>query len=126
MAKQLVQFDAVLDLTELDRALQRRGLAPGGAVQKFVDSEVIRYCEPKVPMATGYLSHDAPIIGSVIGEGFVVYAAPYAANMYYNPQYHFRTDHHPEAGAYWFERAMAEHKDDIVLGAAAIAGGRKG
>lgn len=32
----------------------------------------------------------------------------------------------PDRGAYWFERAMAEHKDDVIREAAALAGGRPG
>ena len=32
----------------------------------------------------------------------------------------------PDRGAYWFERTMAEHKDDVIREAAALAGGRPG
>lgn len=115
-----IKFDAKLDLSDLQDALERRGLYPGGEVQRFIDSEVIRYCDPKVPFATGVLK-DSALTASGIGEGFIVYATPYARKMYYNPQFSFNEA--PERGAYWFERAMAEHKDDIAAGAAALAGG---
>lgn len=115
-----LQFDAVLKMDDLQKILDRRGLGAGGTVQKFVDSEVIRYCDPKVPFRTGTLKSSA-LTASVVGEGLVVYATPYARRLYYNPQYNFNEA--PERGAYWFERAMAEHKDDIVRGAAALAGG---
>lgn len=115
-----VTFDATLELSELTDALAKRGLCPGGAVQRFVDQEVIRYCDPKVPFDTGMLK-DSALTASLIGEGMIVYATPYAKKLYNNPQFNFNQA--PERGAYWFERAMAEHKDDIVRGAAALAGG---
>lgn len=116
-----LQFDAVLKMDGLQDILDRRGLGTGGRVQKFVDSEVIRYCDSKVPFRTGVLK-DSALTASVVGEGLVVYSAPYARKMYFNPQFSFNEA--PERGAYWFERTMAEHKDDIVRGAAALAGGR--
>jgi len=115
-----VEFDARLDLSDLNHALQRRGLYPGGEVQRFVDHEVILCCDPFVPMDTGTLKNSAPL-ASLIGQGFIVYDTPYASDMYYNPQYNFQGA--PTRGAYWFERAMAEHRDDIIAGAAALAGG---
>ena len=42
-----LQFNARLELSELDTLLTRRGLTPGGGVQKVVDSAVLRYCAPK-------------------------------------------------------------------------------
>lgn len=118
-----LKFDARVDLSGLNTILEERGLTPGGQVQAFVDSEVIRYCDPKVPFKTGALK-DSALTASVIGEGMVVYATPYAAKMYYNPQFNFNGA--PERGAYWVERMEAEHLDDIVNGAAALAGGRPG
>lgn len=114
------QFDARLEMPEISEILARRGLQAGGAVQQFIDSEVIRYCDPKVPFRTGALK-DSALIASVIGEGIVVYATPYARRMYYNPKFNFNGA--PERGAFWFPRMLAEHKDDILRGAAAIAGG---
>lgn len=124
---------------------------PGGKVQKFIDSEVIRLCDPKVPFATGVLKHSA-ITASVIGQGMVVYATPYARYLYYGEVYgpnipRYEADElagfwsppgkkkhptgrkltyngAPERGAFWFERMKAESGDDIIQGAAALAGGR--
>jgi hypothetical protein len=118
--KMTFQFDARLEMPEISEILARRGLQAGGAVQQFIDSEVIRYCDPKVPFRTGALK-DSALIASVIGEGIVVYATPYARRMYYNPKFNFNGA--PERGAFWFPRMLAEHKDDILRGAAAIAGG---
>ena len=116
-----LQFNARLELSDLDALLTRRGLTPGGAVQKVVDRAVLRYCAPKVPFATGPLKGSA-ITASAVGDGLLVYATPYARRLYYHPEYNFQGA--PDRAAYWFERAMAEHKDDVVREAAAAAGGR--
>lgn len=145
------EINARLELDDLDDILARRGLQPGGKVQKVVDEAVLRYCAPKVPFDTGYLIRSA-ITASAIGEGLIVYATPYARYLYYGEVYGpnipifeggelagFRSPKGqkkhptgrpltyrgaPERGAYWFERMKAEHKDDIVQEAAAAAGGK--
>ena len=146
-----IHYNARLELDDLKDALKKRGLTPGGKVQKVVDSEVLRYCDPKVPFATGTLKSSA-ITASAVGDGLLVYATPYARYLYYGEVYGpnipileggvlvgFRSppvkhptgrkltyNGAPERGAYWFERAMAEHKDDVIREAAALAGGRPG
>lgn len=146
-----IRYNARLDLDGLRDALEARGLKPGGKVQKFIDSEVIRLCDPKVPFATGVLKHSA-IIASVIGQGMVVYATPYARYLYYGQVYGPNIPRYeagelagfwsppgkkkhptgrkltyngaPERGAFWFERMKAESGEDIIRGGAALAGGR--
>lgn len=146
-----LQFDAKLDLRGLNTALARRGLTPGGKVQCAVDEAVLRYCDPKVPFDTGALKGSA-ITASAVGDGLIVYATPYARYLYYGEVYGpnipiyengvlvgFRSPAQkyptgreltyqgaPERGSFWFERAMAEHKNDVVREAAALAGGRCG
>ena len=147
------EINARLELDGLDKILAKRGLAPGGRVQKVVDNAVLLYCAPKVPFDTGYLVRSA-IQASAIGQGLIVYATPYARYLYYGEIYgpnipifeggelagfcspKGKKKHPtgrplsyrgaPERGAYWFERAMAEHKNDIIEEAAAAAGGRPG
>ena len=146
-----IKYNARLDLDGLQDALEARGLKPGGKVQKFIDSEVIRLCDPKVPFRTGVLKH-SPMIASVIGQGLVIYATPYARYLYYGQVYGPNIPRYeagelagfwsppgkkkhptgrkltyngaPERGAFWFERMKAERGDDIIRGAAALAGGR--
>mgnify|MGYP000793250637 FL=1 len=91
-------------------------------------------------------------MASAIGDGMIVYATSYARYLYYGEVYgpnipifeggelagFFSPPHKyptgrpltyngaPDRGAYWFERAMAEHKDDVIREAAALAGGRPG
>lgn len=144
-----VHYDAVLKMDDLEEILARRGLEPGGKVQRCISSEVIRYCDPKVPFETGALKGSV-ITASVPEEGLIVYATPYARYLYYGevygpnipirdggvvtgfyspPKKHptgraLTYNGAPERGAHWFDRAMAEHREDVVRAAAAMAGGK--
>lgn len=84
------------------------------AVQKMVDSEVLRQSDPYVPMRTGMLKKSG-ILGTVIGEGVVKYIAPYARQNYYTNAGRGRegTQNGGLRGKYWFERMKADHKDEI-------------
>ena len=147
------EINARLELDDLNAILAKRGLAPGGRVQKVVDNAVLHYCAPKVPLDTEYLIRSA-ITASVIGQGLIVYSAPYARYLYYGEIYgpnipifeggelagwrspkgkkkhptgrKLTYQGAPERGALWFERMKAEHRDDIIEEAAAAAGGRPG
>lgn len=82
--------------------------------QKFVDSEVLRYCSPLVPFQTGFLEHSGKL-GTTIGSGEVKYIATYAHDQYYNtPQ---TRSYDAQRGGMWFERMKAAHKKDILEGA---------
>lgn len=82
--------------------------------QKFVDSEVLRRCSPKVPFDTGMLEKSGKL-GTEIGSGEVDYVAPYAAAQYYNTSESRSYD--PNRGAKWFERMKASEKEEILEGA---------
>lgn len=84
------------------------------AVQKMVDSEVLRQSDPYVPMRTGMLKKSG-ILGTVIGEGVVKYIAPYARQNYCTNAGRGRegTQNGGLRGKYWFERMKADHKDEI-------------
>lgn len=146
-----IEFDARLELDDLNAILARRGLLPGGRVQAVVDEAVLRYCAPKVPFDTGYLIRQA-LQTSIIGQGLIVYGTPYARYLYYGEVYGpnipifeagelagfysppgqkkhptgraLTYQGAPERGAFWFEQMKAEHREDIVREAAAAAGGR--
>ena len=146
-----IEFDARLELDDLNAILARRGLLPGGRVQAVVDEAVLRYCAPKVPFDTGYLIRQA-LQTSIIGQGLIVYGTPYARYLYYGEVYGpnipifeagelagfysppgqkkhptgraLTYQGAPERGAFWFERMNTEHREDIVREAAAAAGGR--
>lgn len=82
--------------------------------QKFVDSEVLRRCSPRVPFDTGMLEKSGTL-GTEIGSGEVEYTAPYSAAQYYNTSETRSYD--PNRGAKWFERMKASEKEEILEGA---------
>lgn len=104
-----------------EEILRARGLEEGGAVQQFIDSEVLRLCDPYVPRDQGILIKSG-ILNTVIGSGTVMYSTPYARRWYYEPA-NFQGA--PKRGNYWFERMKNEGgKAKILQGAARIAGGK--
>ncbi len=123
------------------KCMKSLGVEPGGYVQTVVDAAVIRYCGPYVPFQEGILAGSANI-ATVIGSGEVSYDTPYARYLYYGEVYgpnipivengdivgwcsppekyptgrEIQYSHavNPLAGSHWFERAMADHKEDIL------------
>lgn len=71
--------------------------------QKFVDSEVIRLCEPYTPEDSSDLIKSATI-ATKIGSGIVKWNTPYARKMYYGKNYIYRGA--PIKGSHWGARAM--------------------
>lgn len=92
------------------------------SAQKIVDSEVLRKCDPYVPMSTGMLKKSG-ILGTVVGSGEVIYIAPYARLQYYTNSGNGRqgvnkhNSHNYKClrGSFWFERMKANHKNEILL-----------
>lgn len=101
-----------------------RNLQGGGKVQKYIDSTVLRKSDPYVPFLSGMLKLSG-ISGTVVGSGLVVYNAPYAGRQYYanGGKGKQGTSRGGLRGRYWFERMKADHFDEILQGAAKIAGG---
>lgn len=120
-----------------------RGLEAHGAVQKYIDSEVLRLDAPFMPFQSGQLIQSG-IHGTDVGSGIVRYNAPYARYLYYGKvmvapngsawakkgerkrvtgkdiRYHGA----PMRGSYSFERMKTAHQRNILQGAARVAGGR--
>jgi hypothetical protein len=88
-------------------------------IQKFVDSEVLRRCSPRVPFQTGALEKSGKL-GTVVGSGVVQYIAPYARMQYFNTSESRAYD--PNRGAKWFERMKVAEKRDILEGARKLGG----
>lgn len=101
--------------------LHSLNLQRGGKVQQAIDNAVVRYSDPYVPYRTGRLANSA-FTQSQIGNGKIVYNAPYARKVYYDPTCRFNRQVHPLAGGYWFERMKAEHTQDILREAANATG----
>lgn len=97
--------------------IRRRGLDRGGRVQKFVDSEVVRYCDPLVPFRTGALKQSG-ISGTAKGSGVVQYNSAYARKNYYDNSGHGIEGlaNGGQRGRLWFYRMKIAHLDDIRRG----------
>ncbi len=105
--------------------LKDRGLEPLGKVQRAVDSEVLRRCDPYVPFRTGFLKKSG-ILATKIGSGEVIYNAVYANINYYNNAGKGKqgTTKGGLRGKFWFERMKADHLQDILKTAKEKAGGK--
>jgi len=90
--------------------------------QRFIDSEVLRGCEPLIPLLTGQLIFSG-ILGTEIGSGLVKWIAPYAKRQYYLPRVGTQTG--PLRGGFWFERWKQLHGRKTIVNARKIAGGNK-
>lgn len=100
--------------------------------QKFLDSEVLRRCDPLTPYRNNKLIQSG-VLATRIGEGLVQYSSPYARYQYYGkvmigraPKTVTNTNlKHvgaPTRGAKWFERMKVKDKNDILKGAGKIVG----
>jgi len=85
------------------------------AAQKFVDSEVLRLCEPYTPLLTGMLIKSGTL-GTEIGSGTVQWIAPYSKYQYYLERKTPSTTG-PLRGSQWFARMKEVHKEEILRGA---------
>lgn len=104
-----------------DKILAKRNLEKGGKVQKFIDSECLRLCEPLVPWDNGDLARSGKN-NTVLGSGQIRYRTPYARRWYYMPA---DFQEAPRRGNYWFERMKQNGgKDEILTGAKKLAGAR--
>jgi len=111
--------------------------------QKYVDSEVLRLCEPYLPFRTGMLIK-LGILGTTIGSGTVVWLGPYARFLYYGKvmvgiisrsayahkgEKKVVTDKNLTfhgggvRGAFWFKRMKEVSGQQIVVGAKRFMGG---
>lgn len=138
----MIGYTARLEnLVSIEELRNKMGVDTGGHVQKAVDAAVIRECFPYLPFDEGVLAGSANT-ATKIGSGEVVYDTPYARYLYYGEVYgpnfpitengeivgyysppekfptgeklEYSTEKHPLAGSHWFERAMTDHKDDVL------------
>lgn len=116
-----MKIKVTVDMKAVEEILRARGLEDGGRVQRFIDSEVLRLCDPYAPRDNGDLIKSG-LINTVVGSGIVEYNTPYARRWYYEPA---SFQGAPMRGNYWFERMKNEGgKEKILRGAAMIAGGK--
>ncbi|OUN38290.1 minor capsid protein [Massilimicrobiota sp. An80] len=100
--------------------------------QSFVDSEVLRLCDPLTPMRSKALLLSGTLATDV-GSGLVQYNAPYARYHYYGKlmvgpapkkltEIDLTYEGAPQRGAFWFERMKANDAKAILKGAGKIVG----
>lgn len=100
--------------------------------QIFVDSEVLRLCDPLTPMRSKALILSGTLATDV-GSGLVQYNAPYAKYHYYGKlmvgpapkkltEIDLTYEGAPQRGAFWFERMKANDAKAILKGAGKIVG----
>lgn len=92
--------------------------------QKYVDSTVLKFSEPYIPLLTGTLIKSG-ILGTVPGTGEVNYLAPYAKAVY-NSKTGIGRPTGPLRGPQWFERMKADKKKEIYIGASKILAKERG
>lgn len=105
--------------------LARRNLQKGGKVQKYIDSEVLRYSAPYIPHDTGTLLESGDD-ATVKGSGMVHWDTPYARKNYYENRGR-GTDGTAKGGLrgkLWFERMKRDHLPAILRGVKKIAGAK--
>ena len=88
--------------------------------QQYIDSEILRLCEPYVPYLTGVLDKSS-IWSTVIGSGEVDWNTPYAHRQYYSKSAVGR-ETGPLRGPMWFERMKQARGQEIIKVAKRIAG----
>lgn len=135
-------FDAKLDIKPTTELLRSRGLQPGGAVQKVVDSETMRYMGDYMPRRqAGELEH-LMVMATVLGSGQIDIPGPYAHYLHEGILYVSPTTGSawagkdevkvptgkeltyagaPKRGKKFFDRMKADHKEDILNAAQATA-----
>ncbi len=91
------------------------------AAQRFVDSEVLRGCEPYLPLLTSMLIKSG-ILGTDVGSGTVQWITPYAHFQYYLKR-PVGTATGPLRGPFWFARWKPVGGPRVIAGARKIAGG---
>lgn len=138
----MISYNARLeDFISAEEFIDRHGVGQGGHVQKAIDAAVIRECFPYLPFDEGILAGSANT-ATKIGSGEVIYDTPYARYLYYGEVYgpnipitengvivgywsppekegtgrklQYSTEKHPMAGSHWFDRAMADHAEDVL------------
>lgn len=122
----------------LEGMKKKQGLGADGAIQRYIDQEVLRRMAPFTPFDTGALRG-----GVYAKNGEVVYTVPYARFLYYGKvmvspsigspwarkgeekiltQRLIQFKGAPMRGAYWFLRMKAQYAQEILKGAGKING----
>lgn len=139
-----------------EKILEAHGLNPGGEAQAFLESEIVRQCEPYMPFDTGLLAGSGKSWPKP-GGGYIKWDGPYAHYQYmgvvYGPNIpikdeegditgwwsppgqkkhptgknlQYSTEHNELSGPRWVERMMADKSGEIEEALAKKIGGKPG
>lgn len=113
-----------------------------GAIQTYIDAQVIKECDPYVPMDKEAILKGSAEIYAKTGRGRVIYRTPYARRHYYNTggtdilgrkygpsKFNTTGAGNEKRGKKWFERMKEEGGAERILRSAARMAGcryRKG
>lgn len=134
-------FDGKLDIKSSDFILNKKGLKENGEIQKFIDSEIMRYMSDYMPRRqAGELIHSMNL-STTIGKGEINIKIPYAHYLHEGILYVSPTTGSawakkdevkvptskeltyfgaPMRGKKFFDRMKADHKKDIIKAAQAL------
>jgi hypothetical protein len=108
-----------VQLNDLAAAIEKRK----EKAQLVLDEQILKDSNNYAPQDTSELINSS-LRMSLIGQGQLIWATPYARRLYYNPQYNFSKDKNPNAQGLWFEAAKAAHLPEWLNLAAREMGGR--
>lgn len=110
----MIEFDVKIELdpaflkTLEEKARQALEITADQVYSDLVDSHTM-------PMDTGNLQNHLTIVVAKDDEVRLVSIGPYARRLYYHPDFNFRIDKNPNAGAHWFDPYLPGHaKGDFV------------
>ncbi len=106
-----VSVNVTLQMNDAQAILAAHGLEPSGRVQRHIATQLVGMLDGYVPLRSGTLKGSAERNLAPPYEE-LIYDGPYAASMYYNPQYRFNEA--PRRGAFWDKRAWADNKDTFL------------
>lgn len=115
-------FSGELDMKAADTMLRERGLLEGGAVQKLIDSEAMRYMGPYMPRRqAGELEH-LMLMATVVGSGEINIPGPYAHYLhegivYVDPVFKtagFQIKSGPNAGEWRSRKGITKVKSNPI------------
>lgn len=78
------------------------------SAQMALDQQVLKDSNVFIPFDTGNLRNSS-IQASRPGSGIIKWDTPYAARLFYHPEYNFSKDENPRARGRWFDAAKAEY-----------------
>ena len=139
----MAELELKVEMCPAEQILRAHGLQEGGAVQKLIDSECMRYMSPYMPRRqAGELEH-MMAMSTVIGSGQIDIPGPFAHYLHEGILYVSPTTGSawakkneikvptsreltytgaPMRGKKFFDRMKADHKDDILQAAQELTG----